>query len=128
MPITYKTRLIEAEQRVAERVRELREAKGLSYHALAAQMKAVGCEIYPSAIQKTEKAGRRITVDELVGYARALNVSINELLGQNPQTEKLKESQRQAHQNALQFLDNLRDQLEHDHQQTMVNLYRNKGE
>ena len=67
MPITYKTRTTEVEQRVAKKIREIREAKELSYHALAEQMKAVGCDIHHSAIQKTEKAGRRTTVDELAG-------------------------------------------------------------
>ncbi|PXA77919.1 helix-turn-helix domain-containing protein [Auritidibacter sp. NML100628] len=127
MPIQYKTRTIEVEQRVAKKIREIREAKGLSYHALAEQMKAVGCDIHPSAIQKTEITKRRITVDELVSYAITLNATIGELLGETEHTTTNADAHVIAHQNALQFLDNISDQLEHDHQQTMVNLYRNKG-
>lgn len=69
------------EERLAAKVRTLRERDDLTYRQLADRMKAAGCEINPSAIQKTEKAGRRVPVDELVGYSRAFDMSLSELLG-----------------------------------------------
>ena len=82
MPATYKDRTIEKERQVAEQVAILRAARGWSYADLAARMKAVGCDVHPSGIQKTEKQGRRVTVDELVGYARAFEVQPEVLLGE----------------------------------------------
>lgn len=84
MPAKYEGRTIDLEKGLATRLKALREEAGLSYQQLADRMKAVGCDIYPSGIQKTEKAGRRITVEELVGYARAFDVSLMELLGDSP--------------------------------------------
>ena len=82
MPAKYEGRTIDLEKGVAARIQQLREDAGLSYQDLAEQMKAVGCTIHPSGIQKTEKSGRRITVDELMGYARAFDVSTAKILGE----------------------------------------------
>ena len=43
-------------------------------------MADAGCPIQPSAIYKIEKAGRRITVDELLGFAAAFECSVVDLL------------------------------------------------
>lgn len=81
MPAKYEGRTIDLEKALASRVQQLRESAGLTYQQLADRMKAEGCDIHPSGIQKTEKAGRRITVDEMMGYARAFDVKPAELLG-----------------------------------------------
>lgn len=80
MPIKT-SRTIDVERRLAERVATERQARGLSYEGLAALMKEAGCDIHPSGIQKTEKSGRRITVEELVGYAAAFRITPEDLLG-----------------------------------------------
>lgn len=72
---------VDLEERLAAKVRELRERDGLTYRQLADRMKSVGCEISGPTIQKTEKAGRRVPADELVGYSRAFDMSLGELLG-----------------------------------------------
>lgn len=82
MPVKYEGRTIDLEKGIAPRIARLREDAGLSYQQLADRMKALGCEINPSGIQKTEKSGRRITVDELMGYARAFDMSPTELMGE----------------------------------------------
>lgn len=72
---------VDLEGRLAAKIRELREREGLTYRQLADRMKTVGCEISGPTIQKTEKAGRRVPADELVGYSRAFDMSLGELLG-----------------------------------------------
>lgn len=54
----------------------------MSYEGLASRMVGVGCPINASAIYKIEKADppRRITVDELIGFSKVLNIQIEELL------------------------------------------------
>lgn len=72
---------VDLEERLAAKIRELRERDGLTYRQLAERMTTVGCEVSGPTIQKTEKAGRRVPVDELVGYSRAFDMSLGELLG-----------------------------------------------
>ncbi|MGP5198387.1 helix-turn-helix domain-containing protein [Brachybacterium alimentarium] len=72
---------VDLEERLATKIRELRERDGLTYRQLAERMTTVGCEVSGPTIQKTEKAGRRVPVDELVGYSRAFDMSLGELLG-----------------------------------------------
>lgn len=73
-------RTIDVEKALAERIADERKARGLTYEALAEKMTGVGCDIHPSGIQKTEKSGRRITVEELVGYSLAFEIPVAELL------------------------------------------------
>lgn len=68
------------EANVAQRVSIEREQHGWSYDALAKRMADAGCVIQPSALFKIEKAGRRITVEELVALASVFEVSIDDLL------------------------------------------------
>ena len=88
MPAKYDGRTIDLEAGLATRIGQLREAAGWSYQQLADRMKAVGCEIHPSGIQKTEKSGRRVTVDEMMGYARAFDMSASELLEETPTDDR----------------------------------------
>lgn len=84
MPAKYENRTLEAERRLAQTITDLRKnVRGWTYEELAERMRAVGCDIHASGIQKTEKSGRRITVDELIGYSRALDVPIESLLDAN---------------------------------------------
>ncbi|WP_193086452.1 helix-turn-helix domain-containing protein [Brevibacterium aurantiacum] len=69
------------EDKLAARIAELRDRNDLTYQQLADRMKAGGTQIHPSAIQKAEKAGRRVPVGELVAYARAFDMDLSELLG-----------------------------------------------
>ncbi|WP_026820185.1 helix-turn-helix domain-containing protein [Arthrobacter castelli] len=81
MPAKYENRTLEAERGLASTIARLRtDVAKLTYEELAERMRAVGCDIHASGIQKTEKSGRRITVDELIGYSRALEVPVDSLL------------------------------------------------
>jgi transcriptional regulator with XRE-family HTH domain len=66
--------------RVAQRVRELRQERGLTLADLAAELERFGRPILLTALSKLEKGQRRINVDDLVALALALDVSPNVLL------------------------------------------------
>jgi transcriptional regulator with XRE-family HTH domain len=73
-------RTIAVEQALARRLAYERERRGMSYDGLASRMTKAGCPIQPSGLYKIEKAGRRITVDELAGLAKVFDLEISELL------------------------------------------------
>jgi transcriptional regulator with XRE-family HTH domain len=70
MAMTYRTR-----EEVAERVRELREERGLSQRKLAAAI-----EVDPASMNRIESAQRGISTGELVSIAEALGVSVEHIL------------------------------------------------
>ena len=71
-----------AETNVARRIGVERAARGLSYQQLAIKMRHVGVPLHQSSIYKIvhQDPPRRITVDELVGFARVFGVTVEELL------------------------------------------------
>ena len=75
-------RSIGGEANLAERIAYERESRGLSYEVLAKKMTEAGCSIQGSAIFKIEKGEprRRITVDELLAFARVFEVEVENLL------------------------------------------------
>lgn len=75
-----KGRTLEVERIMAERIERERTERGMTYEALAKQMEAVGCAIQPSAIQKIEKSGRRIVVDEALAFSLVFDIPIAELI------------------------------------------------
>lgn len=70
----------EVEEQVAALIARLRKRNDWSYGQLADRMTAAGCEMYPAGIQRTEKAERRITVEELVAYARVFETPVESLI------------------------------------------------
>ncbi|SOB84239.1 helix-turn-helix domain-containing protein [Streptomyces sp. 1331.2] len=86
---------------VAANLRQLREAKGLSLRALAAEVQRLGHSLSPDAINKIENGRllgaeqegmssppvRRMDVDDLVALALALGVTPNRLLLPDPSWE-----------------------------------------
>lgn len=60
---------------IRQRIRALRVAKGWSLDALSAR-----CFLGPSTLSRIETGDRRIALDQLVPIARALEVSIDELV------------------------------------------------
>lgn len=82
MPRPKPPRGMEAERNVAARVAYERERARYSYAGLAQRMTDLGCAIDASAIYKIEKSDppRRITVDELVGFAAVFGLEVDELL------------------------------------------------
>jgi transcriptional regulator with XRE-family HTH domain len=82
MPRVNHDRTLTHERIVAERVAVERSARGWSYEKLARRMTEVGYPIHPSAVFKVERGDppRRITVDDLVGFAAAFGVTVEYLL------------------------------------------------
>jgi transcriptional regulator with XRE-family HTH domain len=90
MPPRNPTRLLTSESALAQRIAYERERRGWSYEGLARRMTAAGCPINQSALYKIEKGTkgkngepgppRRITVDELLGFSRVFEQSIESLL------------------------------------------------
>jgi transcriptional regulator with XRE-family HTH domain len=64
----------------AARVRELREARGLSYAELSARLTAAGRPIPPLGLRRIESQDRRIDADDLVALAAVLGVNPSALL------------------------------------------------
>jgi transcriptional regulator with XRE-family HTH domain len=66
--------------RVAANVAALRQTRGLSLRGLSAQLSELGHRMLPSGIMKLEAGERRVTVDDLLAFAVALDVPPNRLL------------------------------------------------
>lgn len=71
-------------QRVGQRLRELRQERGLTLAALEEKLADLGRPILLSALSKIEKGQRRVDVDDLVALAQALDVSPNLLILPSP--------------------------------------------
>lgn len=69
------------EEMVAAAIARHRTEAGLTYEALADRMKAQGVAIHPSAIQKSEKSGRKVSIAEMVAYAAIFGVPVESLWG-----------------------------------------------
>lgn len=67
-------------QRAARNLEQLREGRRLSQDELAALAGRVGRPMTRQIVSKTEAAGRRIDVDDLVAFAVALDTTPNRLL------------------------------------------------
>src|SRR3712207_6460841 len=70
------------EDRIRRRLRALREERGLSLDAVA---QAAG--MAPSTLSRLETGKRRLAVDHLAPLARALDTSVDALLGPEPQPD-----------------------------------------
>ena len=82
MPRVSPFRSLANERNVARRIQFEREQRGWTYEGTAKRMGDAGCPIQPTAVYKIEKADppRRITVDELVAFAKVFDTSVENLL------------------------------------------------
>ena len=82
MPRSNPDRSINAERVLAQRIVAERDARGWTNDGLARRMTEAGCPIRDSAIYKIEKGEppRRITVDELAGFATVFGLPVVSLL------------------------------------------------
>jgi transcriptional regulator with XRE-family HTH domain len=69
------------EETVAASIARHRTDMGLTYEQLAERMRLEGVSVHQSAIQKTEKSGRRVSIDEMVAYAKVFGIPVEELWG-----------------------------------------------
>lgn len=67
----------------AHRLNELRTAAGMTYETLSQEMLTRGVAIHPSAIQKTEKGGRKVTLQELVTYSHIFATPVGQMLNED---------------------------------------------
>jgi len=76
------SRALQNEENVARRITREREARGWTYEETARRMVDAGVPLQYTAIYKIEKATprRRITVDELVGFATIFELDVADLL------------------------------------------------
>ena len=84
MPRANKPRQIHAREALAANIQRHRQIRRWTPEGLAQRMHAAGCPIQTSAIYKIEKHGRTVDADELVTFAGVFDVSVAELLGQDP--------------------------------------------
>jgi transcriptional regulator with XRE-family HTH domain len=82
MPRPNVGRSMANEANLAVRVARERQARGMSYEALAKAMTKVGCSINASSLYKIEKGSppRKVTVEELVAFHQVFDLSIENLL------------------------------------------------
>jgi len=80
MPRRTPGRSLRSERNLAERIRMERERLGWTMESTAAHLAEVGCPIQKTAIHKIERAGRQVTVDELVAFSQVFDVPIDNLL------------------------------------------------
>lgn len=82
MPRPNRPRAVTHETVLARRLQHEREKRHMSYESLAQRMTQAGCSMQGSAIYKIEKGDppRRITVNELVEFARIFGLDVPNLL------------------------------------------------
>lgn len=87
-----------SEDAFGQRLKEAMKARGWSQSKLAEEMRAVGHTLHQSAISKiisgtsTSDGRRSVTLDEAMGFARALDVDLTELLLPKDRLEELADS------------------------------------
>lgn len=72
------------EKLLGQRIRFLREARGLTQEQLSARLQLNNCDITRSALAKIEVGQRHIYPDELFLIRRLLDVSFDELFPDYP--------------------------------------------
>jgi transcriptional regulator with XRE-family HTH domain len=82
MPRVSPFRSLANERNLARRIQFEREQRNWTYEGTARRMGDAGCPIQPTAVYKIEKADppRRITVDELVAFAKVFDTNVENLL------------------------------------------------
>lgn len=66
------------------RIAELRKSMGMSQNWLAGQLQLQGVNLHKNAVSKAEKGERFISDIELMAFAKALNVTVEDLLPDVP--------------------------------------------
>ena len=68
------------EKRVGKRIRDIRESRGMTQEALAAQLQLRGCDITRSAVAKIEVGQRHLYADELILIKEILETTFDDIL------------------------------------------------
>lgn len=67
----------EIETKVGNNIRRIRESKGMTQDALAAQLQLLDCDITRSAVAKIEVGQRHIYPDEIILIRQVLNTTFD---------------------------------------------------
>lgn len=70
---------IVVEKKIGSNIRKIRESKGVTQDALAAQLQLNGCDITRSAVAKIEVGQRHLYPDEIILIRKILNTSYEEI-------------------------------------------------
>lgn len=68
------------EKKVGQRIKLLREQRGMTQDLLAAKLQIMGCDITRSAVAKIEVGQRHLYPDELICIKKILGVSFDDIL------------------------------------------------
>lgn len=68
------------EKKVGQRIKLLREQKGMTQDLLSTKLQIMGCDITRSAVAKIEVGQRHLYPDELILIKRILGVSFDDIL------------------------------------------------
>lgn len=110
------------EEMVAKSIARHRAEAGLTYEALADRMKAQGVSIHPSAIQKTEKSGRKVSIAEMVAYAAIFGIPVESLWGGESQDAGLSAAWRDY--NAAERVLKIARYVQHEYESLIENVRR----
>jgi hypothetical protein len=80
MPKARRLPTIYAEQTAVRRLAEARESRAIPIRRIAELLAEEGCPMHASAVSDTLNGSRRLSVDELVAFARVLQLSLTELV------------------------------------------------
>ncbi|MGK5534349.1 helix-turn-helix transcriptional regulator, partial [Streptomyces sp. URMC 129] len=72
---------LSGEENLAVRIKLEREARGWGTNTLSDRLNAAGYEINPSAVWRIENRKRRVNLDEAIGFAEVLGISLENLVG-----------------------------------------------
>lgn len=68
------------ETKVGNNIRRIRESRGMTQDALAAQLQLIGCDITRSAVAKIEVGQRHLYPDEIILVRQILRTTYDEIL------------------------------------------------
>lgn len=80
MPKARRQSTIYAEQNAVRRLAAERDARAIPVRRLAEMLTDEGCPMHASAVSDTLNGARKLSVDELVAFARVLDVPLTELV------------------------------------------------
>ena len=71
---------LEAEKKIGQNIRRIREKQGLTQEMLSARLQTQGCDITRSSLAKIEVGQRHIYADEIIFLKNILKISYDDIL------------------------------------------------
>lgn len=126
MPKARRQPTIYAEQNAVRRLAIAREERAIPVRRLAEMLSAEGCPMHASAVSDTLNGSRRLSVDELVAFARVLEIPLALLV--DPTTYAAEEMERlqaraQFATAAMEFADEYRARAQSGYERAVKALH-----